>query len=660
MDYIKLKQALTAGLIAGLLILCCVPKISAASFNFKASEQYLVKGEAVTFTFTYDPEGEAPPDTLEIEFYHNQGTLYNESFSNLSGGTFRVENATVFNEPGYFDVNARFTSTRTDPEGDTQTQGDTLGPIRINVANWKFTNNGSLGCIESTPVVSQNGDTVYVGSEDGSLYAIDAESGTKSWQFRTNGPIDSAPALDASGNIYFGSEDGRVYCLEPTAGALVWQFPLAGQAGRGSFFSSPALDQERGRLYIGSTDRNLHALNLTDGSLEWSFTTGAKIVSSPVVGHDHSIYVGSLDEFLYAVSPDGTEKWQYDAGAEIRGGPALDEDGSIFVGTCSLQGEVNENNGLHAVSPSGMKHWFTKKSNGFPSPPVITNNGTIVIGSYDNKLYGSNRSSGGLTMYKTFDDDVLSSAAFASNGYLFAGARDGIFYAVDPTEGNQFRGRDEFWQYDLSMEINGSAPVVRNGFAYVGACSYEAGALFSFVCKTDEGNTDIGPADDAPWPQARHKAGNTGKTDFTPETIAPAVATTDPEPGTKNFNTDRDSISVTFTMPMEPGSIYEPPDPNTDSDGYFGLTVEPFEAPDKDFTISSNAENTRFTLTLPEGSSFKKNTTYTATILSRASAATGSQKSILYNYSWNFSQEEEASHDNSHDSWSCFIETLFD
>jgi hypothetical protein len=209
------------------------------------------------------------------------------------------------------------------------------------------------------------------------------------------------------------------------------------------------------------------------------------------------------------------------------------------------------------------------------------------------------------------------------------------------------------------MSLEGSSPVVKNGFVYVGACDYEQGALFSFVCKLDSQDTDIDPADYAPWPQARNGAANTGKTKFRADTIAPAVALTDPAPGTKDFDVSRKSISVEFTMPMEPASIYEPPGPDNDFEGYFGYTVEPFEAPSEDFIITSNTENTKFTLNLPESLSFERGQQYTATMLSRARTSNDSNKSILYTYTWTFSQEEPEDSSNSHSTWSCFINSLF-
>jgi len=66
----------------------------------------------------------------------------------------------------------------------------------------------------------------------------------------------------------------------------------------GSIGSSPAIGMD-GTIYIGSDDRNLYALN-SDGSLKWKYKTSDRIFSSPAIGSDGTIYIGSYDNYLYA------------------------------------------------------------------------------------------------------------------------------------------------------------------------------------------------------------------------------------------------------------------------------------------------------------------------------------------------------------------------
>lgn len=72
------------------------------------------------------------------------------------------------------------------------------------------------------PVVA--GGMVFFGSSaDDTVRALDLRTGRLLWRFVTDGPIRFAPAF-ASGRLYVASDDGRMYCLEAATGAPLWTF----------------------------------------------------------------------------------------------------------------------------------------------------------------------------------------------------------------------------------------------------------------------------------------------------------------------------------------------------------------------------------------------------------------------------------------------------
>src|ERR1017187_6945305 len=73
----------------------------------------------------------------------------------------------------------------------------------------------------SSPAVA-NG-AVYVGSLDNNVYALNAATGAKLWQFTTGNSVWSSPAV-ANGVVYVGSFDNNVYALLAGTGAKLWQF----------------------------------------------------------------------------------------------------------------------------------------------------------------------------------------------------------------------------------------------------------------------------------------------------------------------------------------------------------------------------------------------------------------------------------------------------
>src|SRR5213592_984887 len=71
---------------------------------------------------------------------------------------------------------------------------------------WEFATCSGISC---PPALGRDG-TVYVGSADGKLYALDP-SGSNKWLFATTAPVVSSPSVGVSDQIYFGSRDGRLH-----------------------------------------------------------------------------------------------------------------------------------------------------------------------------------------------------------------------------------------------------------------------------------------------------------------------------------------------------------------------------------------------------------------------------------------------------------------
>ncbi|HVO27535.1 MAG TPA: PQQ-binding-like beta-propeller repeat protein [Candidatus Margulisiibacteriota bacterium] len=117
---------------------------------------------------------------------------------------------------------------------------------------------GPVGPMQSSPALA--GDRLYVGSDDGNLYAVDATSGTVVWSFPTNGPIISSPAVAIGGEepvIVVGSTDGNVYFVRDAGASATLMTTFAiGAPVR----SSPALGAD-GTVYVGADDGRLYAIH---------------------------------------------------------------------------------------------------------------------------------------------------------------------------------------------------------------------------------------------------------------------------------------------------------------------------------------------------------------------------------------------------------------
>ena len=74
------------------------------------------------------------------------------------------------------------------------------------IANWSNPYSTG-GTIFSSPTIATDG-TVYIGSNDNKLHALNSDGSAK-WTFTTGDWVDSTPAIGADGTVYFGSWDNQ-------------------------------------------------------------------------------------------------------------------------------------------------------------------------------------------------------------------------------------------------------------------------------------------------------------------------------------------------------------------------------------------------------------------------------------------------------------------
>ena len=134
--------------------------------------------------------------------------------------------------------------------------------------------------------------------------------------------------------------------------------------------SSPAVASD-GTIYVGGMDDRLYAID-RDGSLKWTFKASDRVWSAPSIGRDGTIYFGTLDGLLHAVNPDGSERWNVSVShTSVQSAPSIGPDGAIYVLGA----------GLFAINPGGSIRWhFDSRTSGYRTTPILGANGNVYIG----------------------------------------------------------------------------------------------------------------------------------------------------------------------------------------------------------------------------------------------------------------------------------------
>ena len=321
---------------------------------------------------------------------------------------------------------------------------------------WAFTTGNE---VDSSPAIGADG-TIYVGSYDGNVYAINPD-GSHKWTFTTGSFVYSSPAIGADGTIYVGSFDENIYAINPD-GTQKWAFPTGREV-----ISSPVIGPD-GTIYeaayecatCSGQDGKLYAIN-PDGSQKWVFTAAA-MRSSPAVGSDGTIYVGSEDQNLYAINPDGSEKWAFGMGGRVLSSPALGADGTIYVGSY-------DNDNLFAINPNGTQKWAFRTSAQVVSVPAIGVDGTVYVGSSDHNLYAV-KPDGSQKWAFTTGGSVASSPAIGADGTIYVGSVDHNLYALN-TDGSQK------WAFTTGSGMTSSPAIGSDGTVYVGSFDHKLYAI---------------------------------------------------------------------------------------------------------------------------------------------------------------------------------------
>jgi outer membrane protein assembly factor BamB/tetratricopeptide (TPR) repeat protein len=316
--------------------------------------------------------------------------------------------------------------------GTTSAAAQGVGPQR-----WAFETGDT---ISSGPTVVAG--TVYTGSYDGYLYAVDASTGEEQWRFNAGGSVDSSPTV-AGGQVFVGSQNGDLYAVDAETGTPQWEFATGDWIQ-----SSPTVADAT--VYAGSWDDNLYAVTTNDGDQRWVLNTGGD-VTSPAVADD-TVYVGSADSTLYAVAAEtGTQRWTFEAGDAIESSPAV-ADETVFVGTSG--------NSLYAVdTETGGQRWrFEADARLLSSPTVVDE--TVLIGSDNGTLYAIDTETGVSQWTFQTGARIRTSPAVADD-VVFVGSQDSTLYAVGLETGTQQ------WAFDGEAGI--STPAVTDDAVFAGS-----------------------------------------------------------------------------------------------------------------------------------------------------------------------------------------------
>ncbi|MCE9528364.1 MAG: PQQ-binding-like beta-propeller repeat protein [Planctomycetales bacterium] len=173
--------------------------------------------------------------------------------------------------------------------------------------------------------LASDGETLFLSVFDQCrIVAVSAADGKRLWSFQARGWVYGS-AVATQKHVFFGSKDETFYCLDKQTGKKVWSHKTKGRIESGG-----AVDGKF--VYFGSCDGGLYCLNQSDGKERWRFATDQRdghnsaIYSVPLL-HKGGVYFAAGEGQAYAVNQDtGELKWKLrpSKGSELYCSPATD------------------------------------------------------------------------------------------------------------------------------------------------------------------------------------------------------------------------------------------------------------------------------------------------------------------------------------------------
>ncbi len=215
---------------------------------------------------------------------------------------------------------------------------------------WKYKTGGP---VDSGPVVV-NG-TVYVGSDDNRLYALNADKWGQKWDFDSGDRISYSPTV-YKGVVFFSTRGNKVFALDAQTGTKRWEFQSDG------WINAPVVAYED-RIYVGAYSNKIYVLDATTGKKVGESRSRINIGNIPyacirgefypIDVHERSakwrnlfpsseswpatangfVYIGSRDKKIYAFDKNTHRQvWAYETDGWVDSSPAI-ANGMLYIGS---------------------------------------------------------------------------------------------------------------------------------------------------------------------------------------------------------------------------------------------------------------------------------------------------------------------------------------
>lgn len=305
--------------------------------------------------------------------------------------------------------------------------------------SWSFPPAGSQASDRVTGPPAVASGTVYTATTTGTLVALDAASGREAWTSPAakgeEGTVATPIAVDGCAAVIAttyqstsGEPAGTLRAVGLRTHQRRWGVPAADE-----IFSAPQIVD--GVAYAGlsfaaasgTLDRT-HVLDgyyLSDGSRAYRKPFSAAVTASPTSDHQR-IWIGDLDQNLYALGPNARQLWTYTTGG-IVALPAMYDGSSVIVASADHR--------VASLDPAtGHEHWNV--SIGEVQAPMAVRGDTVLVAAVDGTVHALRTATGAEVWHADMGAAVTRGIAVAADRVVVVDD-EGTVHVLDRSSGRQ-------------------------------------------------------------------------------------------------------------------------------------------------------------------------------------------------------------------------------
>ncbi|WP_203923477.1 outer membrane protein assembly factor BamB family protein [Rugosimonospora africana] len=282
------------------------------------------------------------------------------------------------------------------------------------------------GPVYRQPGADAAGETVFVPSADHHLYALDARTGHRRWQFDAGAPVLGAPEVsqvDGQQRVVFSAGQG-LFALDTATGHQVWSVP-------DSSFSSgrPACDGER--VYAAGADGYARAYDARTGQQLWAYqmVTGDEHHLDLYSGWDAVVAVGgglvvvaTVSNAIALDAATGAKRWTVSGSTMYAPALILDD------ATCLLTTEWGVLTLVHLAT--GATIWQNNLALRVFNAGVVVNGDTAWVLTVDGKLIGVRLADGARAGWLQHSLVYTFGRPAVTGGMLAVGDQNGVVHGI--------------------------------------------------------------------------------------------------------------------------------------------------------------------------------------------------------------------------------------